>query len=91
MLHPHVQKRIQKDLDECIGVGGRPTMAEVQTFEYFKAAWHESMRLNATGALGIGHVNTEDDIYRGYFIPKGTSIFCNIGSVFVVCNVSNEY
>ncbi|CAG8743457.1 14187_t:CDS:2, partial [Acaulospora colombiana] len=82
MLHPHVQRRIQKELDECIGVGGSPTMAEIQTFHYFKAAWNESMRLNVTSPLGIAHLTTEEDIYKGYYIPKGSNLWGEDADVY---------
>ena len=32
---------------------------------------------------GIPHVPTEDDVYEGYFIPKGISVMANIWWVFL--------
>jgi hypothetical protein len=31
--------------------------------------------------LGIPHVNSEDEVFRGHFIPKGTMIHQNVLSV----------
>ncbi|KAF8869033.1 cytochrome P450, partial [Infundibulicybe gibba] len=28
--------------------------------------------------LGLPHTSTEDDVYKGYFIPKGSIVFTNI-------------
>lgn len=30
---------------------------------------------------GVPHVNTQDDVWNGYYIPKGSLINCNIGFV----------
>jgi cytochrome P450 len=35
---------------------------------------------------GITHVTTEDDVYEGYFIPKGSYIFPNMWSVDIRVN-----
>lgn len=29
-------------------------------------------------ALGVAHMNTEDDVYDGYFIPKDSIIIANV-------------
>jgi cytochrome P450 len=31
--------------------------------------------------IGVPHTSAEDDIWNGYYIPKGTIIHCNIGYV----------
>ncbi|KAF8868693.1 cytochrome P450, partial [Infundibulicybe gibba] len=28
--------------------------------------------------LGVPHTSTDDDVYKGYFIPKGSIVFANI-------------
>ncbi|PVF96179.1 cytochrome P450 [Serendipita vermifera] len=81
MLHPEVQKKLHDELDEQIGHGRFPSMAEIEHLQYFHAAWSESMRWNVTTPLGVPHVNTEDDVWNGYYIPKGSIIQCNIGCV----------
>lgn len=30
------------------------------------------------GDAGVAHVSTEDDVYNGYFIPKGAILLPNI-------------
>lgn len=41
--------------------------------------------LAAHRVLGLAHRVTEDDVYRGLLIKKGTTIYANIWSVF--CHV----
>ncbi|PVF96180.1 cytochrome P450 [Serendipita vermifera] len=79
MLHPEVQKRIHDELDDQIGGGRLPSMAEIESLPYFNAAWNESMRWNVTIPLGVPHVSTDDDVWNGYYIPKGSIIQYNIG------------
>jgi cytochrome P450 family 2 subfamily J len=53
MLHPEVQKKLHDELDEQVGEGRPPSMAEIEQLRYLKAAWNESMRWNVTVPLGI--------------------------------------
>lgn len=80
-LYPEVQRKVHEELDKLIGGGRVPNMKEIKELEYFNAAWNESMRLNATVPLGLPHVCTQDDVWQGYFIPKGTIVHCNIGYI----------
>ncbi|CAG8585722.1 14517_t:CDS:2, partial [Acaulospora colombiana] len=79
VLHPNIQRKIQKEIDDSIGRGRLPTTAEAQKLSYFQAAWKESLRLDPPVPLGVPHVASQDDSWNGYFIPKGTMVNCNIG------------
>ncbi|KAG8806538.1 hypothetical protein FRC17_004939, partial [Serendipita sp. 399] len=79
VLHPEWQVKLQKELDEVVGRGNLPTAQEIPKLKLFNAAWKESLRLHPPGPLGIPHVNTEADVYKGLYIPKGSIIHCNIG------------
>lgn len=35
-----------------------------------------------TSVEGVPHASREDDIYGGYFIPKGTAVIANIWYVY---------
>ena len=45
---------------------------------YIEALLLEVLRWSPPLPLGIPHVTTKDDVYNGYFIPKGTGILPNI-------------
>ncbi|PVF96178.1 cytochrome P450 [Serendipita vermifera] len=79
MMHPEIQKKLHDEMDDQIGGGRLPSMAEIERLQYFNTAWKESMRWTVTVPLGIAHVSTEDDVWNGYYIPKGSIMQCNIG------------
>ncbi|CCA74613.1 related to O-methylsterigmatocystin oxidoreductase [Serendipita indica DSM 11827] len=80
LLHPHVQRRIQAEIDGKMGPGDAlPSFEQRPQFRYLDAAWRESMRLNPAAPLGISHVSLKEDVYEGYYIPKFTGVISNIG------------
>ncbi|CAG7852728.1 SubName: Full=Related to cytochrome P450 CYP2 subfamily-Aspergillus oryzae {ECO:0000313/EMBL:CCA74614.1} [Serendipita indica DSM 11827] len=80
LLHPHIQKKIQAEIDAEAGLGDTlPSFEQRPQFRYLDAAWRESMRLNPSAPLGISHVCSKEDVYEGYYIPKYTCLVSNIG------------
>ncbi|KAJ3486701.1 hypothetical protein NLI96_g4059 [Meripilus lineatus] len=76
LLHPHVQKRAQAEIDKIIGQGRLPDFGEREALPYVNCVIHEAW--NPTTPLGgLAHRAMEDDIYDGKFIPKGTTIITN--------------
>lgn len=37
----------------------------------------ESQRWVPVAPIGVPHRTTEDDVYKGYFIPKGSVVIAN--------------
>lgn len=77
-LYPEVQKRAQQELDAVLGAGRLPTLDDREQLPYTRALVSEVFRWNPIGPLGVPHVSTEDDEYRGYFLPKGSIFIANI-------------
>ena len=69
--HPEVQVKAQKELDSVIGTDRLPNFEDRPTLPYMEAIYREILRWRPPGRLNLLHRATEDDIYRGYFIPKG--------------------
>ncbi|KAG8823293.1 hypothetical protein FRC18_010767, partial [Serendipita sp. 400] len=67
------------ELDEVVGQGHLPTAQDIAKLRLFEAVWKESLRWHPPVPLGIPHVNTDADVYKGYYIPNGSVIHCNIG------------
>ncbi len=87
VLHPEVQGKAQAELDIVVGPNRLPTFDDRQNLPYLGALILESMRWRPVGPLrahilfagiweltkcsAISHANICDDVYDGYFIPKG--------------------
>ncbi|KAI0051887.1 cytochrome P450 [Auriscalpium vulgare] len=78
VAYPETQRRAQAELDAVVGRSRLPTFADLPHLPYIRAMVKEVLRWRPTTPLGVPHQSTEDDWYRGFFIPKGTIVFANI-------------
>ncbi|XP_006890237.1 PREDICTED: cytochrome P450 2D17-like [Elephantulus edwardii] len=81
LLHPEVQRRVQKEIDEVIGQGRAPEMADQARMPYTTAVVHEVQRFGDIVPLGLPHMTLRDTEVQGFLIPKGTTIITNLSSV----------
>jgi len=77
-LHPEVVRKAQIEIDTVVGVGFLPGFEHRSALPYCEAVVREILRWRPITPLGIAHATSEDDIYEGYFIPKGTMVLPNI-------------
>jgi len=77
-LHPDVQAKGRAEIDRVVGRDRLPTFEDRQSLPYIESIYRETMRMNPSVPLGVSHVSTEDDVYRGYYIPKGCVVVPNI-------------
>jgi len=76
-LNPEVMQKAQKELDAVIGNDRLPTFADRTNLPYIERIVQETFRWNPALPLNIPHKTIEDDVYRGYFIPKGSLVISN--------------
>ena len=76
--YPEVQKRAQAELDTVVGPHRLPTFADKSNLPYLNALVKECLRFRPVAPLGFTHKSMEEDEYRGYRIPKGSSIVYNV-------------
>ncbi|KAH9050954.1 cytochrome P450 [Lactarius deliciosus] len=76
ILYPEVQKRAQVELDAVTSRDRLPTYDDKPRLPYIEAMSKELMRWQMVTPLGP-HATTDDDFYRGYFIPKGAVVITN--------------
>ncbi|KAG8930434.1 hypothetical protein FRC01_002766 [Tulasnella sp. 417] len=76
-LFPSVQKKAQAEIDRVIGSGRLPTFNDQPDLPYLRAVVLEMMRWNPALSINVPHASIKDDIYAGYFIPKGTGVIAN--------------
>ncbi|KAG8517907.1 LOW QUALITY PROTEIN: Cytochrome P450 2D14, partial [Galemys pyrenaicus] len=81
ILHPEVQRRVQEEIDEVIGPGRRPEMADQARMPFTMAVVHEVQRFADIVPLGVPHMTSRDIEVQGFLIPKGTTLFPNLSSV----------
>ncbi|XP_028416279.1 cytochrome P450 2D3-like [Dendronephthya gigantea] len=80
VLHPHVQTRIQEELNEIVGRDRLPRWADLPNLPYLQATLCETQR--ASNVIPV--VTTDayrDTTIAGYHIPKGTSIYLNLSKI----------
>lgn len=75
--YPEVQKMAQEELDAVVG-NRLPTFEDAPNLPYLRALIKELLRWHNIGPLAAPHASTEDDVYEGYFIPKGTVVCPNV-------------
>ncbi|KAJ6466213.1 cytochrome P450 [Mycena sanguinolenta] len=77
-LYPEIQKKAQTEIDTVIGPGRLPEFEDRSSLPFVEALYRELMRWKPVAPLGVAHASSEDDVYDGYFIPKGTIVIANI-------------
>ncbi|KAG0706675.1 cytochrome P450 [Suillus ampliporus] len=78
VLNPQVQKRAQAEIDRIVGSDRLPDFGDRPSMLYIEAVLRETLRFYPITPLAIPHAAVNDDVYEGYFIPKGTTILTNI-------------
>ncbi|KDQ54011.1 hypothetical protein JAAARDRAFT_113130, partial [Jaapia argillacea MUCL 33604] len=81
ITHPDVQKRAQAELDAVVGSSRLPEFSDRDQLPYIEALMKETLRWLPITPLAVPHASTEDDVYNGYLIPKGSIIFGNAWSI----------
>ncbi|KAI0436454.1 cytochrome P450 [Xylaria telfairii] len=71
--HPHWQSLVQKEIDEACQ-GRMPTLEDAPKLPKLRACIKETMRWKPNVPTGVAHEMEADDVYRGYYLPKGTRI-----------------
>jgi cytochrome P450 len=69
--HPEIQKKAQNEIDTIVGTHRLPTFEDRPSLPYIEALYREVMRWKPVLPLGVAHATIADDVYEGYFIPKG--------------------
>lgn len=80
-LHPEIQKKGQKIMDEALGGNRMPTFADAGSIPYVDAIINEVLRWKPAVTVCIPHGALKDDHYEGYVIPKGAIVIANICAI----------
>jgi cytochrome P450 len=77
ILYPEVQKRAQAQIDSVVSRDRLPTFEDRSRLPYIEAICKELLRWQVGLPLGFPHASTQDCVYRGFFIPKGSITIAN--------------
>ncbi|RGB22412.1 cytochrome P450 [Rhizophagus diaphanus] len=78
--YPEVQRKIQKELDECLQGNRFQTPQDDLKLPYLWATIKESLRCRTGSSTLMKHSTTKDDVYRGYYIPAKATIMMSYKS-----------
>ncbi|KAH9937862.1 CyP450 monooxygenase [Epithele typhae] len=78
LLYPEIQKKAQEELMRVVGPNRLPEKKDLADLPYTQALAKECLRWRTVAPLAVPHRSLEDDEYKGYLIPKGTTILANI-------------
>ncbi|KAH8830592.1 cytochrome P450 [Flagelloscypha sp. PMI_526] len=77
-LFPEVAKKAQAEIDSIVGIERLPTFSDRPNLPYVNALVTEVFRWHSIVPLCVPHRSSQDDAFRGHFIPKGSLIIANI-------------
>ncbi|XP_051233222.1 cytochrome P450 2J4-like isoform X1 [Dicentrarchus labrax] len=81
IYYPHIQERVQAEIDTVIGSSRQPSMTDRENMPYTNAVVHEIQRMANIIPLNLAHMASKDITLDKYTIPKGTMILPTLDSV----------
>ncbi|KZT69389.1 cytochrome P450 [Daedalea quercina L-15889] len=78
VLYPDLFAKAREELDRVIGCNRLPNIHDRDALPYLECVLKETLRFSCPTPLGVPHATSEDDEYRGYCIPKGTTVIPNL-------------
>ncbi|OCH85714.1 cytochrome P450 [Obba rivulosa] len=81
VLHPEIQAFAQNELDQVLAGSRLPELHDQPLLPFITAIVKECLRWKPVLPLDFAHRLTEDDMYRGYYLPEGSICLANIWAV----------
>ncbi|TDL14900.1 cytochrome P450 [Rickenella mellea] len=91
VCNPDVQRKVQAEIDAVIPCDRLPNLDDRPNIPYLEAFLKELFRWASPLVIAIPHAVIQDDVYEGYFIPKGTSVIANICDMLNTCPRPSEF
>jgi cytochrome P450 len=81
VLNPKAMKKAQEELDRVVGKGELPDSSHEDKLPYIDALIKEILRWSPPLPLAFPNRAMQDDVYRGYLIPKGATVLENVWAI----------
>lgn len=83
VLHPECQVKAQEELDRVLGnpLQRLPDFGDRQSLPFVNCIVQETYRWVAVTPLAVPHRASENDVYNGMFIPKGSIVSANVWAI----------
>ncbi|MBN3321388.1 CP2K1 protein, partial [Atractosteus spatula] len=81
MRYPHIQEKVKAEIERVIGRERPPRSEDRKSMPYTDAVLHEIQRFGNVVPLNSLRETTVDTTFRGYKIPKGTTVIPLLTSV----------
>nr|XP_016459203.1 PREDICTED: cytochrome P450 CYP736A12-like [Nicotiana tabacum] len=78
--HPHVMKKLQKELEEVVGIERMVEESDLENLKYLHMVVKEGLRLHSVEPV-LHHEAMEDCVVDGFHIQKGSRIMINCYAV----------
>lgn len=81
-LFPDIQQRAKQEIDAVVGCEQLIAYKDRLLLPYVEALYREILRWRPVVPLSLSHASTSDDVYKGYYIPKGAQSSWNTWLIF---------
>ncbi|KAH9925312.1 cytochrome P450 [Fomitopsis serialis] len=78
--HPEIQRKAQAEVDASVS-GRLPKISDRKEMPYLEAVLKEVHRWNPAVPLALPHNVRREDVYAGFRIPAGSTVFANTWAV----------
>ncbi|QRV73542.1 cytochrome P450 family protein [Ceratobasidium sp. AG-Ba] len=78
LLFPETQLKAQEEISVVIGSNRLPTLDDRSSLPYLERLLQEVLRWCPILPGGFPHACYQDDVYKGYLIPKGAMVIPNV-------------
>ncbi|MEW8545250.1 MAG: cytochrome P450 [Candidatus Thiodiazotropha sp.] len=84
---PMLEAKLHFEIDDVIGKTRAPSLEDRSKMPYLEATIMEALRLANVAPLAVPHSVADDVIFKGYLIPKDTTIIANLNSIMMDPNI----
>ncbi|XP_059432653.1 cytochrome P450 71AU50-like [Corylus avellana] len=81
MKHPRVMKKVQKELEDVVGLERMVEESDLDSLEYLDMVLKETFRLHPVAPLLLPHEATEDCTINGFHIPRKSRVMINVWAI----------